>query len=127
MAPPGVLSLQIARKYVWTEDKTREVFLELGNGEKFLSRGVTPDVPIVTAGLTIKIELTVTNRLKEVDLVLGMNWLQLVNPVVDWGNGKLHVPKCLTAGFLVGRSRAGRNNYCFAHRKGTLKVQGREE
>ena len=61
----------------------RDVFLELGNGEKYLSRGYVPDVPIVIAGLKVKIGLTVTNLLHEVDLVLGINWLQLINPVVD--------------------------------------------
>ena len=59
-----------------------DVFLELGNGEKYLSRGYVLDVPIAIARLTVKIGLTVTNLLHEVDLVLGINWLQLVNPVV---------------------------------------------
>ena len=63
--------------------KPRDVFLELWNGEKFLSRGFIPDVPIVTADLTVKLGLTVTNLLHEVDLVLGITWLQLENPVVD--------------------------------------------
>ena len=58
----------------------RDVFLELGNREKILSRGYIPDIPIVTAGLTVKTRLTVTNLLHDVDLVLGMNWLQLVKP-----------------------------------------------
>ena len=65
------------------KEQPRDTFLELGNGEKFLSRGYVPDVPVVTAGLTVKIGPTVTNLLHEVDLVLGINWLQLVNPVVD--------------------------------------------
>ena len=30
--------------------KPRDVFLELGNGEKFLSRGFIPNVPVVAAG-----------------------------------------------------------------------------
>ena len=38
------------------------------------------DVPIAIAGLVTKMDLTVTSLLHEVDLVLGMNWLQLVNP-----------------------------------------------
>ena len=63
--------------------KPRDVFLELGNGEKFLSWGFIPDVPVITVGLAIKIGLIMTNLLHEVDLVLGMTWLQLVNPVVD--------------------------------------------
>ena len=61
----------------------RDIFLELGNGEKILSRGYVPDVPVVTAGLTLKVGLTVANLLHKVDLVLGINWLQLVNPVID--------------------------------------------
>ena len=79
-----------------------DIFLELGNGEKYLSRGLVPDVPIVIAGLTIKIDLTVTNLLHEVDLVLGINWLQLVNPVVDWGGGKLYGPNAVRTALLQG-------------------------
>ena len=33
----------------------RDVFLELGNGEKYLSRGYVPEVPVITTGLTLKI------------------------------------------------------------------------
>ena len=51
----------------------QDIFLELGNGEKYLSRGYVPDVPVVTVGLTVNIGPTVTNLLHEVDLVLGMN------------------------------------------------------
>ena len=64
---------------MWIEGKTPRLFLELGNGEKFLSRVYIPDAPIVTAGLTVKLGLPVTNLLHEMDLVLGMTWLQLVN------------------------------------------------
>ena len=78
----------------------RDVFLELGNGQKYLSRGYVPDVPLVTAGLTVKIGLTVTNLLHDVDLVLGINWLQLVNPVVDWGGGKLYIPNAVHTALL---------------------------
>ena len=46
-------------------------FLELGNGQKYLSRGYVPEVPVVTGGLTVRVGLTVTNLLHDVDLVLG--------------------------------------------------------
>ena len=82
--------------YVGLKDIPRGVFLELGNGEKYLSRGYVPEVPITTAGLTVKVGLTVTNLLHEVGLVLGINWLQLINPVVDWCGAK-HSPHCITA------------------------------
>ena len=80
----------------------RDVFLELGNGEKILSRGYIPDIPVVTAGLTVKTGLTVTNLLHDVDLVLGMNWLQLVNPVIDWCGGKLYIPNAVHTALLQG-------------------------
>ena len=56
--------------YVGLKGIPRDVFLELGNGEKYLSRGYVPKVPITTIGLTVKVGLTVTNLLHEVDLVL---------------------------------------------------------
>ena len=80
----------------------QDIFLELGNGEKYLSRAYVPEVLVVTAGLTVKVGLTVTNLLHEVDLVLGINWLQLVNPVVDWGGAKLYVPNAVQTTLLQG-------------------------
>ena len=50
----------------------------------------------------MKIGLTVTNLVHEVDLVLGMNWLQLVKPAVDWGSGRLYVPNALHTALLQG-------------------------
>ena len=51
-----------------------DIFLELGNGEKYLSWGYVLDVPVVTAGLTVKVGLTITNLSHDVDLLLGINW-----------------------------------------------------
>ena len=45
----------------------RDIFLELGNGEKILSKEYILDVPVVIAGLTTKVGLTITNLLHEVD------------------------------------------------------------
>ena len=90
----------------------RDIFLELGNGEKILSRGYMPDVPVVNAGLTVKIGLTVTNLLYDVDLVLGMNWLQTVNPIVDCCGAKLYAPNAvhselLKCSWLEGQVKVG--------------------
>ena len=52
--------------------KSQDTFLELGNGQKFLSRGFVPEAPVVSAGLTVRVGLTVTSLLHEVDLVLGL-------------------------------------------------------
>ena len=85
---------------VGLKGQPRNTFLELGNGAKFLSRGYVPDVLVVTTGLTIKIGLTVTNLLHDVDIVLGINLLQLVNPVVDWSGARLYVPNVVQTTLL---------------------------
>ena len=68
---------------VGLKGQPQHTFLELGNGQKYLSRGFVPHVPVVTAGLTVRVGLTVTSLLHEMDLVLGINWLQLISPVID--------------------------------------------
>ena len=77
-----------------------DIFLELGNGEKFLSRGYVPDVPVVIADLIVKVGLTINNLLHEVDLVLGINWLQLVNPMADCNGAQLYVPNVVHTALL---------------------------
>ena len=74
---------------VGLKGQPQDTFLELGHGQKYLSRGFVPDVPVVTIGLTVRVGLTVTSLLHKVDLVLGINWLQLVSPVIEWSNGKV--------------------------------------
>ena len=50
----------------------------------------------------MRVGLTVTSLLHEVDLVLGVNWLQLVNPVVDWSSGKVYLPNAVHTALLQG-------------------------
>ena len=75
MGPPGVFVTPSYITTVGLKGIPRDIFLELGNGEKYLARGYVPEVPVVTPGLTVKVGLTITNLLQEVDLVLGINWL----------------------------------------------------
>lgn len=49
--------------------------LELGDGQQVLSKGKVADVPIVTADITIRMEITITLLLHDVDIILGINWL----------------------------------------------------
>ena len=84
------------------ECKDQDTFLELGDASNVLSRGCVTDVPIITAGFSCKIDLIVTNLLHDVDIVLGMTWLTLVNPIIDWRNASLSIPYALTSAFLRG-------------------------
>ena len=87
---------------VGLKGQPQDTFLELGNDQKFLSRGLVPNVPVVIAGLTMRVGLTVTSLLHEVGLVLGVNWRQLVNPVVDWSSGKVYLPNAVHTALLQG-------------------------
>ena len=53
--------------------ESHNIFLELGDGKKVLSRGHAVDVPIVTSGYMMRTNLTVSNLLHGVDVVLGMS------------------------------------------------------
>ena len=81
---------------------SEDTLLELGNGDRILSRGKVKDVPGVTAGLSVKLDLTVTKLLHSVDLVLGINWLQTVNPIIDWRGARMFLPESLGTSFLAG-------------------------
>ena len=85
---------------VGLKGQPQDTFLELGNGQKFLWRGLVFDVPVVTAGLTVRVGLTVTSLLHEVDLVLDINELQLANPMVDWSNGKVYLSNAVHTALL---------------------------
>ena len=57
---------------------------------------------VVTAGLSVKLDLTVTKLLHSVDFVLGINWLQTVNPIIDWRGAQMFLPELLGSSFLAG-------------------------
>ena len=75
---------------------------ELGNGDRILSRGKVNDVPVVTTGLSVKLDLTITKLLHSVDVVLGLNWLCTVNPIIDWRGARMFIPESLGSSFLAG-------------------------
>ena len=81
---------------------SENTLLELGNGDRILSQGRVNDVPVVTAGLSVKLDLTVTKLLHNVDVVLGMNWLCTVNPIIDWRGARMFLPDTLGSSFLAG-------------------------
>ena len=68
-----------------------DAFLELGDGERILSRGRVTNVPAVTGNHCTRCNLTVMLLLHDVDLVLGVSWLKQVNPLIDWNAGAMHL------------------------------------
>ena len=82
--------------------KNRDTFLELGNGMKVLSRAFVPEVPVVVASNTSKIDLTISQLMYDTDIILGLTWLKTVNPIVDWLSGKLYVPNAINTSLILG-------------------------
>ena len=64
--------------------KKKKLHLELADGSKVQFAHKAPNVPIVVGKTVCKVDFTVTQLLFGVDLVLGINWLALWNPVIDW-------------------------------------------
>ena len=79
-----------------------DTFLELGNGARALSRGMVQGAPITLAGVTTRLDLTVSSLLHEVDIVLGINWLKTVNPIIDWCSGRVYLPGAIHTALLEG-------------------------
>ena len=63
------------------------MFLEVGNGERVLSWVLVTNVPVGTAEFCTRSNLTVSTVLHQVDLVLGVSWLKVANPLIDRRNG----------------------------------------
>ena len=77
--------------------ESHNTFLELGDGKKVLSRGRAVDVPVVTSGCTMKTNLTVSNLLHGVDIVLGMTWLKEADPLIRWSTGTIFIPDSISS------------------------------
>ena len=74
---PGV---QLAAGINCTASNT---YLELADGTQILSAGKAPAVLFSIGVHSFRMDFTVTKLLHGVELVLGMNWLQRVNPLID--------------------------------------------
>ena len=58
--------------------------LELGDGTKVPSNGCAQNVRFSLASQIFAQDFTVTKLMPEIDVVLGMTWLESVNPLIYW-------------------------------------------
>ena len=97
--------------------ESHNTFLELGDGKKVLSRGRAIDVPVVTSRYMMKTNLTISNLLHGVDVVLGMTWLKVADPLIRWSIGHVYIPDSISSFQRImghgwtSRSRLGLSRY----------------
>ena len=58
--------------------------LELANGETVVSTGIAPDVLLCIGMAQSRISLTAVPMMEGIQVILGRDWLDIVNPLVDW-------------------------------------------
>ena len=61
-----------------------EIHLELADGSKVQATQQTLAVPCTVKAAVCNVSFTVTKLLRNVDVVLGIDWLKTWNPVIDW-------------------------------------------
>ena len=65
--------------------------LELADGSKVQSTQKADNVNVSVGKSICRVDFTVTKLLKDVDLVLGVNWLSVWNPVINWKEHIMHL------------------------------------
>ena len=58
--------------------------LEIANGETVVSRGIAPDVLLCIGTAQSRISLTTVPMMEGIQVILGRDWLDIMNPLVDW-------------------------------------------
>ena len=65
--------------------------LEMANGETIVSTGIAPDVLISLGDVQFRSTLTAVPMMEGIDLILGKDWLDMVNPLVDWRSNTVYI------------------------------------
>ena len=65
--------------------------LELGDGTRVPSKGCIERMTFTMESRTFSQNFTVTELMTGVDMVLGMTWLEQVNPLINWGSHTMYV------------------------------------
>ena len=84
------------------QGKRSDTFLVLANGQRVLSRDYVPNVPVTLSRHMSPVDLITTTLLHNVDVVLGMTWLQSVRLVIDWVSGEVYILHSVSTSLVHG-------------------------
>ena len=63
----------------------------MANGETVVSIGIAPDVLVCIGKIQFRSDLTAVPLMEGFDVVLGKDWLDMVNPLIDWCNNTMYI------------------------------------
>ena len=58
--------------------------LELAHGETIVSTSIAPHVLVCIGNLAIHVSLTAVPMIEGLQIILVCEWLEVVNPLIDW-------------------------------------------
>ena len=65
--------------------------LEMANGETIVSTGIAPNVLVSIGKIQFRSDLTAVPLMEGFDIVLGKDWLDMVNPLIDWRSNRMYI------------------------------------
>ena len=65
--------------------------LELANGDTIVSTGVAPQVLVSIGDVQCRINLTAIPLMDGISVILGKDWLDTLNPLIDWRSNSVYL------------------------------------
>ena len=63
--------------------------LELANSDTVVSTGIAPNVLVCIGSMASWVSLTAVPLMEGLQVILGRDWLDTVNPLIDWKTNSL--------------------------------------
>src|SRR6185312_11320162 len=89
-AAASILTKKLMKKLGYSIDRKSKLVIITANGEKVHSLGEIAALPITIGRMTVETPVQVLDSTDEV-FILGNDWLNRMNAVLDWKQGKLSV------------------------------------
>ena len=65
--------------------------LELANGETIVSTGMAPQVLVSIGDVQCRVNLTAIPLMDGISVILGKDWLDMLNPLIDWRSNTVYL------------------------------------
>ena len=65
--------------------------LELANGETIVSTGVAPHILVYIGKVQCRLSLITVSMMEGFSVILGKDWLDALNPLVDWRSNTVYL------------------------------------